>query len=162
MQSPLSSTCFARGDCGPKSPKSFDDGQAADGDEAGARLCRHRRDVHLRPVLRTLGRRLFPLPAKQRVVQEGVLVHVCQHCCGALRHDASRRATGVQIPTFNDNSGGSLALLFGSFSPILYVLIVYALLCINVFNFYGAFMAVVTTIQPFGNMRFGSTQRAVV
>lgn len=68
----------------------------------------------------------------------------------------------VQIPTFNDNSGGSLALLFGSFSPILYVLIVYALLCINVFNFYGAFMAVVTTIQPFGNMRFGSTQRAVV
>ncbi|WP_064694838.1 purine-cytosine permease family protein [Rhizobium aegyptiacum] len=68
----------------------------------------------------------------------------------------------VQIPTFSDNSGGSLAMLFGSFSPILYVLIVYALLCINVFNFYGAFMAVVTTIQPFGNMRFGSTQRAVV
>ncbi len=68
----------------------------------------------------------------------------------------------VQIPTFSDNSGSSLAMVFGSFSPILYVLIVYALLCINVFNLYGAFMAVVTTIQPFGNMRFGSTQRAVV
>lgn len=68
----------------------------------------------------------------------------------------------IQIPNFGDNSGGNLALLFGDFAPVLYVLIVYALLCINVFNFYGAFMAVVTTIQPFRNMRFGPTQRAVV
>ena len=68
----------------------------------------------------------------------------------------------VQIPHFSDNSGGSLAQLFGRFSPILYGLIAYALLCVNVFNFYGAFMAVVTTIQPFGNMRFGSMQRGMV
>lgn len=54
----------------------------------------------------------------------------------------------VAIPTFTDHSGSVLAGLFGQFSPIMYALLIYGLLAINVFNFYGAFMAVVTTIQP--------------
>jgi nucleobase:cation symporter-1, NCS1 family len=55
----------------------------------------------------------------------------------------------VLIPEFADNSGVSLAGLFSSFPIILFALIIYGLLAINVFNFYGVFMAVVTTVQPF-------------
>ncbi|NNH41718.1 hypothetical protein HLI03_08415 [Rhizobium laguerreae] len=86
------------------------------------------------------------LPAEQCFLEEGVLVYLRGHRLFAMMLLGALVA--VQIPTFSDNSGSSLAMVFGSFSPILYVLIVYALLCINVFNLYGAFMAVVTTIQP--------------
>jgi len=60
-----------------------------------------------------------------------------------------------------DNAGGHLAALFGPFSALLYGLIVYGLLCINVFNFYGAFMAVITTVQPFGRVRVTRAWRAI-
>ncbi|WP_051404799.1 purine-cytosine permease family protein [Bacillus cihuensis] len=55
----------------------------------------------------------------------------------------------IAIPNFMDNTGGNLASLYGSFAILMYVLIVFGQLAINVFNLYGAFMSSVTTIEPF-------------
>lgn len=68
----------------------------------------------------------------------------------------------VVLPGFADHSGGLLAGLFGSYSPMMYILIIYGLLAINVFNFYGAFMAVITTIQPFNKLNVTSTIRVAI
>jgi len=68
----------------------------------------------------------------------------------------------VVIPNYLDNSGGHLANQFGSFSPVMYILIVYGLIAINVFNFYGAFMSTVTTIQPFMKLRFNQMNRLII
>ena len=67
-----------------------------------------------------------------------------------------------KIEGFADNSGGNLAALFGAYSSLLYILIVYALLCINVFNFYGAFMAVITTLEPIVQFKVTTKTRAFV
>jgi nucleobase:cation symporter-1, NCS1 family len=65
-----------------------------------------------------------------------------------------------RIESFVGNAGANIAHLFGHFSFAMYALIVYGLLCINVFNYYGAFMAVITTSQPFVNIRVTRTVRA--
>ncbi|AOH53536.1 sulfonate ABC transporter substrate-binding protein [Peribacillus muralis] len=59
----------------------------------------------------------------------------------------------VAIPGFLDNTGGNLAHLFGNFAILMFVLIVFGQLAINVFNLYGAFMSSVTTIEPFFKFR---------
>ena len=59
----------------------------------------------------------------------------------------------IAIPNFMDNTGGNLAALFGSFAVLMYVLIVFGQLAINVFNLYGAFMSSITTIEPFFKFR---------
>lgn len=55
----------------------------------------------------------------------------------------------IAIPNFLDHSGGNLAHLFGSFAIIMFFIIIFEQLAINVFNLYGAFMATITTIEPF-------------
>lgn len=59
----------------------------------------------------------------------------------------------VAVPNYLDNSGGNLTQLFGEYSPIMYILIVYGLLAINIFNFYGAFMSTITTVEPFYKLK---------
>ncbi|KLT19963.1 purine-cytosine permease family protein [Neobacillus vireti] len=59
----------------------------------------------------------------------------------------------IAIPNFADNTGGNLAGLFGSFAIIMFVLIIFGQLAINVFNLYGAFMSSITTIEPFFKFR---------
>lgn len=66
------------------------------------------------------------------------------------------------LPDFSNNPGGELAGLFNGFSLIMYILIIYGLLAINVFNFYGAFMSVVTTIQPFNKLKVTPVVRVVI
>lgn len=68
----------------------------------------------------------------------------------------------VALPDFADNSGGALAGLFNGYDWILYVLIIYGLLAINVFNFYGAFMSIVTSIQPFRNLKITPLTRSLI
>ncbi|WP_256760412.1 cytosine permease [Cohnella sp. WQ 127256] len=68
----------------------------------------------------------------------------------------------VALPSFSDNSGGGLAGLFNGYDTIMYVLIIYGLLGINVFNFYGAFMSIVTTIQPFNKLKVTPLVRIVI
>ncbi|MGG1662151.1 purine-cytosine permease family protein [Brevibacillus sp. NRS-1366] len=53
------------------------------------------------------------------------------------------------IPNYLDNSGGNLAELFGGYALIMYMIIIFGQLAINVFNLYGAFMSTVTTFEPF-------------
>ncbi|MGL6020088.1 MAG: purine-cytosine permease family protein, partial [Gibbsiella quercinecans] len=55
-------------------------------------------------------------------------------------------ALATVIPGFSDNAGGKMADMFHGYSWLMYILIVYGLFAINVFNFYGAFMSVVTSI----------------
>jgi NCS1 family nucleobase:cation symporter-1 len=55
----------------------------------------------------------------------------------------------IAIPNFLNHSGGNLASLFGNFALIMYFIIIFGQLAINVFNLYGAFMATITTIEPF-------------
>lgn len=55
----------------------------------------------------------------------------------------------IAIPNFLDHSGGNLASLFGNFALIMFFIIIFGQLAINVFNLYGAFMATITTIEPF-------------
>ena len=66
------------------------------------------------------------------------------------------------LPNFSDNSGGGMAGLLGAYDWIMYVLIVYGLLAINVFNFYGAFMSIVTSIQPFRNLKITPHTRILI
>ncbi|MFJ5624796.1 purine-cytosine permease family protein [Peribacillus loiseleuriae] len=55
----------------------------------------------------------------------------------------------IAIPNVLDHSGGNLASLFGGFAIIMFFIIIFGQLAINVFNLYGAFMATITTIEPF-------------
>lgn len=55
----------------------------------------------------------------------------------------------IAIPSFLDNTGSNLAALFGNFAILMFILIVFGQLAINVFNLYGAFMSSITTIEPF-------------
>jgi nucleobase:cation symporter-1, NCS1 family len=57
------------------------------------------------------------------------------------------------IPKFLDHSGANLAHLFGGFAIIMFVVIIFGQLAINVFNLYGAFMSTVTTIEPFAKLK---------
>ncbi|ATA24594.1 sulfonate ABC transporter substrate-binding protein [Brenneria goodwinii] len=66
------------------------------------------------------------------------------------------------LPDFVENSGGGLAGLFHGYRWILYILIIYGLLAINVFNFYGAFMSIVTSIQPFSNLKVTPLVRSII
>lgn len=66
------------------------------------------------------------------------------------------------IPSYMDNSAGNLANLFGPYAPVLYALIVVGLLCANILNLYGAFMAIVTTIQSFRNWAISTSARAAI
>lgn len=62
-------------------------------------------------------------------------------------------ALTVAIPNFLDHSGSNLAQLFGGFAIIMYVIIIFGQLAINVFNLYGAFMSTITTIEPFWKLK---------
>lgn len=55
----------------------------------------------------------------------------------------------IAIPKFLDNTGANLAHMFGKFAIIMFLIIIFGQLAINVFNLYGAFMSTVTTIEPF-------------
>ncbi|BBI30843.1 purine-cytosine permease family protein [Cohnella abietis] len=68
----------------------------------------------------------------------------------------------VALPDFSDNLGVGLAGLFKGYDSILYILIIYGLLAINVFNFYGAFMSIVTTILPFNKLNVTPRVRATI
>ncbi|MGG1674289.1 purine-cytosine permease family protein [Neobacillus sp. NRS-1170] len=57
------------------------------------------------------------------------------------------------IPNFLSNSGTNLANQFGSFSIIMFVVIILGQLSINAFNLYGAFMSTVTTVEPFSKIK---------
>lgn len=59
----------------------------------------------------------------------------------------------VSVPNFLDHSGGNLAQLFGGFAIIMYLIIIFGQLAINVFNLYGAFMSTITTIEPFWKLK---------
>ncbi|MFF2856369.1 purine-cytosine permease family protein [Peribacillus sp. NPDC058002] len=59
----------------------------------------------------------------------------------------------IAIPNFLDNTGSNLAALFGNFAILMFVLIVFGQLAINVFNLYGAFMSSITTLEPFFKFR---------
>ncbi|MCO0862733.1 cytosine permease, partial [Staphylococcus pasteuri] len=54
----------------------------------------------------------------------------------------------IAIPNFLDNTGSNLAALFGNFEILMFVLIVFGQLAINVFNLYGAFMSSIKTLEP--------------
>jgi NCS1 family nucleobase:cation symporter-1 len=62
-------------------------------------------------------------------------------------------ALTVALPNFLDHSGSNLAQLFGGFAIIMYVIIIFGQLSINVFNLYGAFMSTITTIEPFWKLK---------
>jgi nucleobase:cation symporter-1, NCS1 family len=62
-------------------------------------------------------------------------------------------ALTVAVPNFLDHSGSNLAQLFGGFAIIMYVIIIFGQLAINVFNLYGAFMSTITTIEPFWKLK---------
>ncbi|WP_342047876.1 purine-cytosine permease family protein [Bacillus sp. OTU530] len=59
----------------------------------------------------------------------------------------------IAVPNFLDHSGGNLAHLFGGFAIIMYLIIIFGQLAINVFNLYGAFMSTITTIEPFWKLK---------
>ena len=65
------------------------------------------------------------------------------------------------VPNFLDAAGPNLAKLFGVFALFLYVIIILGQLSINVYNLYGAFMATVTTVEPFLKMKVTSKVRAI-
>ncbi|ETI66238.1 purine-cytosine permease family protein [Neobacillus vireti] len=62
-------------------------------------------------------------------------------------------ALTIAIPNFLEHSGGNLAHLFGGFAIIMYLIIIFGQLAINVFNLYGAFMSTITTIEPFMKLK---------
>ncbi|MDQ6600282.1 cytosine permease [Bacillus salipaludis] len=57
------------------------------------------------------------------------------------------------IPGFLNHTGANLAHQFGSFSFIMFAVILLGQLSINVFNLYGAFMSTVTTVEPFSKIK---------
>lgn len=64
---------------------------------------------------------------------------------------------------FGDNPTGFLAQLVGpTLAPILYLVVVLGILGVNVLNLYCAFMATVTTIEPFTKMKVTPTKRFVI
>ncbi|EPZ42234.1 purine-cytosine permease family protein [Alicyclobacillus acidoterrestris] len=64
---------------------------------------------------------------------------------------------------FGDNPNGFLAALVGpTLAPILYLVIVLGILGVNVLNLYCAFMATVTTIEPFTEIKITSVKRFVI
>ncbi|MDB5085255.1 MAG: sulfonate transporter substrate-binding protein [Bacilli bacterium] len=64
---------------------------------------------------------------------------------------------------FGDDPTGFLAQIVGStLAPILYLVIVLGILGVNVLNLYCAFMATVTTIEPFTKITVTPTQRFVI
>ncbi|ATA19571.1 NCS1 family nucleobase:cation symporter-1 [Gibbsiella quercinecans] len=71
-------------------------------------------------------------------------------------------ALATVIPGFSDNAGGKMADMFHGYSWLMYILIVYGLFAINVFNFYGAFMSVVTSIQPFNSLKVTPRVRTII
>lgn len=60
----------------------------------------------------------------------------------------------VLIPDFDQNSSASLAGILGSgWAPLVYLIIVLGIIGANVFNLYGAFLSIVTTLEPFTAIR---------
>lgn len=66
------------------------------------------------------------------------------------------------LPNFSNNSTGVLANLFGSFSPIMYITIILGILAMNVLNLYGAYMSLVTVLEPFTKLRWTTWQRSLI
>ncbi|MDQ6600943.1 purine-cytosine permease family protein [Bacillus salipaludis] len=66
------------------------------------------------------------------------------------------------IPKFLDNSGSNLAHLFGKFAIIMFLVILFGQLAINVFNLYGAFMSTITTIEPFMKLKVTAKVRVIM
>lgn len=56
----------------------------------------------------------------------------------------------VLIPGFDQNPAYNLTTVLGpQFAPLVYLIIVLGIIGANVFNLYGAFLAIVTTLEPF-------------
>ncbi|RBP67797.1 NCS1 family nucleobase:cation symporter-1 [Brevibacterium sanguinis] len=60
----------------------------------------------------------------------------------------------VLIPGFDQSSSASLAGVLGTDpAPLVYLIIVLGIIGANVFNLYGAFLSIVTTLEPFTTIR---------
>ncbi|OIK10183.1 cytosine permease [Bacillus sp. MUM 116] len=57
------------------------------------------------------------------------------------------------IPKFLNDTGANLAHMYGKFAIIMFLVIIFGQLAINVFNLYGAFMSTITTIEPFMKLK---------
>jgi len=57
------------------------------------------------------------------------------------------------IPNFLNATGANLAHMYGKFAIIMFLVIIFGQLAINVFNLYGAFMSTITTIEPFMKLK---------
>jgi NCS1 family nucleobase:cation symporter-1 len=64
---------------------------------------------------------------------------------------------------FGDDPTGFLAKMVGhGLAPVIYIVIVLGILAVNVLNLYCAFMATVTTIEPFTKIKVTPTMRFVI
>lgn len=68
----------------------------------------------------------------------------------------------VAIPGYLDQAGANFAKMFGAFALFMYLVLVAGQLSINVFNLYGAFMSLTTTIEPFMKLRITPKVRFVL
>ncbi|MFC7394211.1 purine-cytosine permease family protein [Scopulibacillus cellulosilyticus] len=66
----------------------------------------------------------------------------------------------LAIPKFLDNSSAGLAKLFGpNFAFIIYIVVILGILAACVFNLYGAFMSITTTLEPFIKLKVTAKNR---
>lgn len=68
----------------------------------------------------------------------------------------------TSLPDFTTNSGNQIVQLFGPFSFIMLIIVLFGQMAINVFNLYGAFMSTTTTLEPFLKMKVTPKTRIIM
>ncbi|ABS75925.1 cytosine permease [Bacillus velezensis] len=66
------------------------------------------------------------------------------------------------LPEFTSNAGNEIVRLFGPFSFIMLIIVLFGQMAINVFNLYGAFMSTTTTLEPFLKLKVTPKTRVVM
>lgn len=67
------------------------------------------------------------------------------------------------IPGFDENAPSNLTSILGApFAPIVYLIIVLGIIAANVFNLYGAFLSIVTTLEPFTKIKGTLTSKIII
>ncbi len=66
------------------------------------------------------------------------------------------------LPEFTANAGNEIVRLFGPFSFIMLIIVLFGQMAINVFNLYGAFMSTTTTLEPFLKLKVTPKTRVVM
>ncbi|AUZ28363.1 cytosine permease [Bacillus subtilis] len=66
------------------------------------------------------------------------------------------------LPDFTANSGSQIVQLFGPFSFIMLIIVLFGQMAINVFNLYGAFMSTTTTLEPFLKLKVTPKVRIIM